>query len=77
MKTDLNFRLARYMRNRFFEAYKSQNVGKTNRTFDLLKCSHSFFKIWITHQIYGDMSRDNYGSVWCVGLCLPIASLTY
>ena len=45
MKTDLKFKLASYMRNRLYKAYKAQNVGKTNKTVDLLKCSHSFFKI--------------------------------
>ena len=49
MKTDLNFKLASYMRNRIYKAYKAQNVRKINKTFDLLGCSHSFFKNWIIH----------------------------
>ena len=40
MKTDLNFKLASYMRNRL---YKSHKGLRTNETFDLLGCSHSFF----------------------------------
>ena len=39
MKTDLNFNLSSYMRNRRHTAYKAQNVEKTNETFDLLGCS--------------------------------------
>ena len=75
MKTDFNFKLASYMRNRLYKAYKAQNVGKTIKTFDLLKCSsHSFFKRWIFHQVYGDMSIDNFGSVWCIDHCSPEAS---
>ena len=74
MKTDLNFKLASYMTNRFYKAYKAQIVGETNKTFDLLKCSHSFFNRWIIHQVFGDMSIDNYGIVWCIDHCLTIAS---
>ena len=40
---DLNFKLAGNLRSRTSVAFKSQNVRKTNKTFDLLGCSHSFF----------------------------------
>ena len=55
-------------------AFKSQNVTKLNRTFDLLGCSHAFFQRWIIHQLYGSMTVENYGSVWQIDHCLPIAS---
>ena len=74
MKSDLNFKLARYMRSRLYKAYKAQSVRKTNKTFDLLGCSHSFFKNWIIHQLYGNMTVENYGSVWQIDHCLPITS---
>ena len=74
MKTDINFKLASYMRNRLYKAYKAQNVRKTNKTFDSLGCSHSFFKNWIIHQLYGNMTLENYGSVWQIDHCLAIAS---
>ena len=74
MKSDLNFKLARYMRSRLYKAFKSPNVRKINKTFDLLGCSHSFFKNWITPQLYGIMTIENYGSVWQIDHCLPIAS---
>ena len=74
MKSDLNFKLVRYMRSRLYKAYKTQNVRKTDKTFDLLGCSHSFFKNWIIHQLYGNMTIENYGSVWQIDHCLPIAS---
>ena len=73
-KTDLNFKLAHNLSVRTNKASKSQNVRKTNKTIDLLGCSHSFFKSWIIHQLYGDMSFDNYGSVWQIDHCLAIAS---
>ena len=57
MRTDLNFKLAGYMRNMIYEAYKSQHVTKTNETFDSVGCSHSFFKSWIIHQLFGNEYR--------------------
>ena len=74
MKTDLNFKLASYMRNRLYKAYKAQSVRKTNKKFDLLGCSHSFFKNWIIRQLYGSMTLENYGSVWQIDHCLSVAS---
>ena len=74
MKSDLNFKLARNLRSTTSKAFKAQNVRKTNKTFDLLGCSHSFFKNWIIHQLYGMMTIENYGSVWQIDHCLPIAS---
>ena len=70
----LNFKLAHNIRVRTNEAFKSQKVRKTNKTFDLLGCSLSFFKSWIIHHLCGDMSLDNYGSVWQIDHCLPITS---
>ena len=57
--SDLNFKLAHNLRVRTNKAFKSQNVRKTNKTFDLLGCSHSFFKNWIIHQLYGNMTLEN------------------
>ena len=33
-----------------------------------------FFRRWIIHQIYGNMTIENYGSVWQINHCVPIAS---
>ena len=73
-KTDLNFKIACNLRSRTSSAFKSQNVRKTNKTFDLLGCSHSFFKNWIVYQLYGNMTLENYGSIWQIDHCIPIAS---
>ena len=43
-ESDLNFKLACNLRSRISKAFKSQNVRKTNKTFDLLGCSHFFSK---------------------------------
>ena len=73
-KSDLNFKLDCNLRSRTYKGFKSQNVRKTNKTFNLLGCSHSFFKNWIVHQLYGNMTIENYGSVWQIDHTLPIAS---
>ena len=73
-KTDLHFKLVCNLRSRTSKAFKAQNVRKTNKTFDLLGCSHSFFKRWIIHQLYGNMTLETYGSVWQIDDCLAITS---
>ena len=72
----LNFKLACNLRSRTYQAFKSQNVRKINKTFDLIGCSHSFFKNWILYQVYGNMTLENYDSVWQIDHCLPIASFS-
>ena len=74
MKTGLNVKLASFLRNRLYKAYKAQKVRQTNKTFDLLGCSHSFFKNWIIHQLYGNMTLKIYESVWPIEYCLAVAS---
>ena len=71
---DINFKLAGKLRSRTWMAFKSQNVRKRKKTFDLLGSSHLFFQRWIIHQLYGNMTIENYGSVWQIDHCLPIAS---
>ena len=62
--SDLNFKIACNLRSRTSSAFKSHKVSKTNKTFDLLGCSHSFFKSWILYQLHGNMTEKNDGSVW-------------
>ena len=71
---DINFRLACNLRKRVLNAFKARNVRKTNKTFSLLGCSHSFLRLWIESQLYGEMTLENYGKIWCLDHCLPIAS---
>ena len=71
---DLNFKLVVNLRSRTSIAFKAQNVRKANKTFDLLGCSYLFFQRRIIHQLYGNMTIENYGSVWQIDHCLPIAS---
>ena len=69
----INFRLPCNLRKRVLNAFKAQSVRKTNKTFDLLECSHSFLRLWKENQLYGEMSLENYGKIWCLDHCLPIA----
>ena len=73
-QSDLNFKLVCNLRSRTSKFFKAQNVRKTNKTFDLLGCSHSFFQRWIFHHLYGNEIIENYGSVWQIDHCLAIAS---
>ena len=69
--SDFNFKITCNLRNRTRDAFKSQKVKKNNKTFELLGCSHNFFKSWIEIQLIGNMSIDNYGSVWHIDHTLP------
>ena len=73
-ESDINFKLIRNIKTRTNKAFKSQNIKKNSKTIDLLGCSPEFFRRWIVHQIYGDMTFENYGSTWQIDHCLSIAS---
>ena len=72
---DITFRLACNLRKRVLNAFKAQNFRKMNKTFYSLGCSHSLLRLWIESQLYGEMTREIYGKVWCLDHCLPIASV--
>ena len=71
---DIKFRLACNLRKKALNASKAQNVRKRNKTFYLFRCSQSFLRHWIESQLYGEMTLENYGKVWYLDHCLPIAS---
>ena len=73
-KTDNNFRLTWNLQTRKLKAFKAQNVGKTNKIFDFLGCSHSFLKLWIESQLHGEMILENYGKILCLDHCPAVAS---
>ena len=35
---------------------------------------HKFLKKWIHCQLYGDMTIEDFGSVWSIDYCIPISS---
>ena len=74
-KTDFNFKLISNIRTRTSNAFRSQNIKKSNKTKKLLGCSNSFFKKWIIYQLYGEMKIENYGKVWCLDHCYPLSKI--
>ena len=54
-RTDFNFSLVCNIRQRTKYAFKSQNIEKPS---SLLGCSNHFFRKWIIHQLYGNMSLE-------------------
>ena len=55
------------------KAFKSQSFEKLDEVCDLVGCSQSFFKRWILHQLYGNKTEENYGSVWNIDHCYPLS----
>ena len=73
-ESDLKLKLVCNLPSGTYKVFKSRNVRKTNKTFDLLGCSHSFVRRWNIHQLFGNMTIEKYGSVWQIDHCLPISS---
>ena len=71
-KNDPNFNLFCNIRHRTKYAFNSQTIGKIN---DLIGCSNYFFRKWIIHQLYGYMSLENYGKIWCLDHCYPLSKI--
>ena len=72
-KTDLIFKLTQNIRVRTRQVFKAQNVNNLTKAFDLIGCSHSFFKSWNIHQVFGDMTLQK---IWYhMANYLPITSI--
>ena len=71
-KNDPNFNLFCNIRHRTKYAFNSQTIEKIN---DLIGCSNYFFRKWIIYQLYGDMTIENYGTVWCLDHCYPLSKI--
>ena len=71
-KNDPNFNLFCNIRQRTKYAFKSQTNDKIN---DLIGCSNYCFRKWIIHQLYGDMTIENYGKIWCLDHCYPLSKI--
>ena len=39
----------------------------------LIGCSNSFSRKWIVHQLYGEITLENYGKIWCLDHCYPLS----
>ena len=72
-KTDFIFKLICNIGRTTNLAFKSQNIRKTNKTIDLIGCSQTFLRKWILHQLYYELTIENYGKNWCLDDCYPLS----
>ena len=65
--TDSNYKLAHNIRAMTRQSFKSQSVMKIK---NLIGCSNSHLRKWIIYQLYGLMTLENYGIIWCLDHCI-------
>ena len=41
----------------------------------LIGCSNSYLRKWIIYQLYGLMTLENYGTIWCLDHCYPLSKI--
>ena len=68
-KNDCNFNLFCKIGQKTNYAFKPQNNEKL---INLIGCSNLFLRKWIIHQLYGWMTLESYGKIWCLDHCLPL-----
>ena len=61
------------MRARTNKAFISQNIKEIKKLIDLIGCSNSFLRKCIFHQLYGEMTLENYGKIWYSDHCFPLS----
>ena len=67
-KTDFYYKIAHNIRVRTNRAFKSLN----NKMNTLIGFSNSHLRKWIIYQLYGLMTLENYGIIWCIDHCIPL-----
>ena len=70
-KNDCNFNLFCKIRQKTNYAFKSQ-INKMNT---LIGCSNSYLRKWSIYQLYGLMTLENYGTIWCLDHCYPLSKI--
>lgn len=68
---DVNFRLARQIRDKCNRVMKSVRPSKD--ALDILGCSQKFFKAWLQYNFTSEMNFENYGKVWHIDHLIPIS----
>ena len=75
LKHDPTFRMISTMRNRLRDFFKSSNIKKTNKTFDMVGCTPEFLMEHLESQFKDGMTRENYGfKGWHIDHIIPLAS---
>ena len=67
-KSDSNFKLYCNLRQKTNRAFKSLN----NKMNTIIGCSHYHLRKWIICQLYGLMTLENFGTLWCLDHCIPL-----
>jgi len=70
---DLLFKLNKSVRGRIYKFLKTNNITKTNKTFDIVGCSPEFLKEHLEQQFTKGMSWDNQGK-WHIDHKIPLSS---
>lgn len=73
MKTDINYRLRKILRNRISSAVIKRGYTKSQKTIDLIGCTVEFLKEYLQKLFKPGMSWDNYGE-WHIDHIIPCAS---
>jgi hypothetical protein len=69
-KIDVQFKLAKNLRNRLQHALKrNKKVGSAVKD---LGCTLGFLKRFLEKQFYGNMTWDNYGTIWHIDHIIPL-----
>ena len=67
-KSDTNFKLNCSIRQKTNYAFKSPN----NKKNLLIGCTSDHLRKWNIYQLYGSMTLENYGTIWCLDHCIPL-----
>jgi hypothetical protein len=74
-KEDPTFRLIESIRARLKIFYKSKNINKENKTFEIVGLTPEKLKDYLTEKFEEGMSWDNYGE-WHIDHIIPLSSTT-
>lgn len=74
-RRDPSYRIAGNMRSRVRAVLLGKN--KSAPTMEMLGCSLDYLRRWLSHQFRGDMSWENYGSVWELDHVRPCCSFDF
>lgn len=74
-ENDLEYKLSKNIRRRVSLFLQSNNISKTNKTFDIVGCAPQQLKEHLQSQFKDNMSWDNYGYYgWHIDHIIPLSS---
>lgn len=71
LRTDPLFKVKKNCRIRTSIAISAHGYTKRSQTHKLLGCSWKFLVDWLKYQFTGNMTMNNYGTVWHIDHCIP------